>query len=226
MANLEPGKAITVRLRTVETLRYERGVYRLTFPLVVGPRYIPGGSVADAAQVILTRDARTTTGNFFLDDEVLAAAGTRSGHDVEISVTIDAGVPLTKLESPSHRTIVRKTTASGAAVRLADDDAIPNKDFLLRWSVASERPALGLLAHRDGLDGFFTLLVQPKGDVGGDAEGDHVRRRHLGEHGRDPARGVEEVRREGAPRARPARYVQSDPVRGRQRGLCYGPAPQ
>ena len=31
--------------------------------------------VADAAHVILTRPARTTTGNFFIDDEVLAEAG-------------------------------------------------------------------------------------------------------------------------------------------------------
>jgi len=31
--------------------------------------------VADAAQVILTRDSRACTGNFFLDDEVLAARG-------------------------------------------------------------------------------------------------------------------------------------------------------
>ncbi len=31
--------------------------------------------VADAAHHILTRPARTTTGNFFIDDEVLAEAG-------------------------------------------------------------------------------------------------------------------------------------------------------
>jgi citronellol/citronellal dehydrogenase len=31
--------------------------------------------VADAAWQILTRDSRSTTGNFFVDDEVLAAAG-------------------------------------------------------------------------------------------------------------------------------------------------------
>ncbi|HVT61747.1 MAG TPA: NAD(P)-dependent oxidoreductase [Thermoanaerobaculia bacterium] len=31
--------------------------------------------VADAAHAILTRDSRTTTGNFFIDEEVLAAAG-------------------------------------------------------------------------------------------------------------------------------------------------------
>ena len=150
VANLEPGKTISVRLRTVETLRYERGVYRLAFPLVVGPRYIPGGSVADP----------TTINPPVLRPE------TRSGHDVEVAVTIDAGVPVTNIQSPSHKTVVNATGTRGANVRLAGDDAIPNKDFLLRWSVASERPALGLLAHRDGIDGFFTLLVQPKGEVG------------------------------------------------------------
>ena len=31
--------------------------------------------MADAAHAILTRDARTTTGNFFIDDDVLREAG-------------------------------------------------------------------------------------------------------------------------------------------------------
>ena len=31
--------------------------------------------MADAAHAILSRDARTTTGRFFIDDEVLAEAG-------------------------------------------------------------------------------------------------------------------------------------------------------
>jgi citronellol/citronellal dehydrogenase len=31
--------------------------------------------VADAAHAILTRDSRTCTGNFFIDDEVLAQEG-------------------------------------------------------------------------------------------------------------------------------------------------------
>ena len=31
--------------------------------------------MADAAHIILTRNSRTSTGNFFVDDEVLAAEG-------------------------------------------------------------------------------------------------------------------------------------------------------
>ena len=33
--------------------------------------------MADAAYAVLNRDARTCTGNFFIDDEVLAAEGVR-----------------------------------------------------------------------------------------------------------------------------------------------------
>jgi Ca-activated chloride channel homolog len=150
VANLEPGKPITVRLRTVETLRYERGTYRLTFPLVVGPKYVPGGmAVQDAARI----------------NPPVLRPGMRSGHDVSIEVSLDAGVPISNLRSPSHKIVSEARSISRALVRLADGDAIPNKDFLLRWTVSSERPAVGYLAHRDGLDGFFTLLVQPKGEV-------------------------------------------------------------
>src|SRR5262245_28890720 len=150
VANLEPGKEITVRLRTVETLKYERGIYRLAFPLVVGPRYVPGGGrVADAARIT----------------PPVLPPRTRSGHDVSIEVSLDAGVPISSLTSPSHKVVSEARSLSRAFVRLADGDAIPNKDFLLRWSVSQEKPAVGVLAHKDGLDGFFTLLVQPKGEI-------------------------------------------------------------
>jgi Ca-activated chloride channel family protein len=150
VANLLPGEPIVVRLRTVETLAYERGTYRLTFPLVVGPRYVPGGGrVPDAAKVL----------------PPALKPDTRSGHDVEIAVSLDAGVPVGTIESPSHRIGVVRSDARRATVVLADADTIPNKDFLLRWSVASDDPAVGVLVHRDGVDGFFAFLVQPKAEV-------------------------------------------------------------
>jgi citronellol/citronellal dehydrogenase len=46
--------------------------------------------VADAAHVILTRDGKTTNGNFFIDDEVLASAGVTdlSGYAVDPSAPL------------------------------------------------------------------------------------------------------------------------------------------
>jgi Ca-activated chloride channel family protein len=165
IANLEPGREIRVRLRTVETLRYDAGVYRFTFPLVVGPRYIPGGGTPPGA----TATGRALPAGRVRDADRITPPvlkpGYRSGHDVEIAVSLDAGVPIVNLASPSHRILAKSPSRSIARVSLAPDDAIPNKDFMLRWNVSSERPAVGFLAHREGGDGFFTLLVQPKGEV-------------------------------------------------------------
>jgi Ca-activated chloride channel family protein len=169
VANLEPGAEIVVRLRTVEVVPYEAGVYRYTFPLVVGPRYVPGGAATMNA-------AGTATGPVGSTPAVpdapaitppVLAPGFRSGHDVDIVVALDAGVPVRSLTSPSHR--VASTVDGGRGrTRLLDGDRIPNKDFILEWNVASNEPALGLLAHREGVDGFFTLLVQPKGAIEAD----------------------------------------------------------
>ena len=42
VANIMPGEQIKITISYVETLKYEDGSYEFVFPMVVGPRYIPG----------------------------------------------------------------------------------------------------------------------------------------------------------------------------------------
>src|SRR5829696_5122357 len=42
VANVMPGESVTVTISYVETLKYEAGTYEFVFPMVVGPRYVPG----------------------------------------------------------------------------------------------------------------------------------------------------------------------------------------
>src|SRR4029077_5465131 len=49
VANILPGEQIKITISYVETLKYENGAYEFVFPMVVGPRYIPGA--ATGAQV-------------------------------------------------------------------------------------------------------------------------------------------------------------------------------
>jgi len=49
-------------------------------------------------------------------------------------------------------------------VRLSSEDSIPNRDFVLRWSVAGAETQFGVLAHR-GTGGFLTLMMQPPLDL-------------------------------------------------------------
>ncbi|MEE9295256.1 MAG: VIT domain-containing protein, partial [Phycisphaerae bacterium] len=48
VANIEPGVEVVIELSYVETLKYEEGEFEFVFPMVVGPRYIPGGGSAEA----------------------------------------------------------------------------------------------------------------------------------------------------------------------------------
>src|SRR5689334_1959913 len=42
VANIQPGERVTITISYVETLKYQDGAYEFVFPMVVGPRYIPG----------------------------------------------------------------------------------------------------------------------------------------------------------------------------------------
>src|SRR6202158_1297921 len=44
VANILPGEQIKITISYVETLKYEDGAYEFVFPMVVGPRYVPGAS--------------------------------------------------------------------------------------------------------------------------------------------------------------------------------------
>ena len=156
-----PGHEVRVRLRTVEILEYTRGVYEFVFPLVVGERYVPGESLEpypDAQTSHAQPDAHRI-------DPPKLPEGYRSGHDVSIEVVLDAGVPVATVRCPNHRMDSTRETPSRMNLRLAPDDSIPNRDFVLRWDVSSEQPAVGILTHRESVDGFFALLVQPKGEI-------------------------------------------------------------
>ncbi|HEY9231264.1 MAG TPA: VIT domain-containing protein, partial [Blastocatellia bacterium] len=49
VANIMPGERIIVTISYVETLKYQDGAYEFVFPMVVGPRYIPGAPVGKQA---------------------------------------------------------------------------------------------------------------------------------------------------------------------------------
>lgn len=143
VANLEPHATIEVTLRYVERLAYEDGGYEVVFPMVAGPRY--GG------------DPRVTAPSL--------PPGTRSSHDIGLDATIDAGVPIADVGSPSHRVVIARPSPSRAEVHLAPGDTVPNKDFVLRYRVAGRAPAFGALAYKDGDTGSFLLIAQPPAEA-------------------------------------------------------------
>lgn len=159
VANILPGEKIKITISYVETLKYEAGTYEFSFPMVVGPRYMPGtatgqqgsGSSPDTTQV---PDASRVSPK-------PVAEGMRAGHDVSLDIMLDAGVPIDGIKGESHDIELERLSAHSAHVRLKSSSMIPNKDFVLRYDVAGKSIQDALLAHRSDKGGYFTLILQP-----------------------------------------------------------------
>jgi Ca-activated chloride channel family protein len=163
VGNIPAGDKIEVELTYVEALPYEAGVSSFVFPTVVGPRYIPGAPLPRPDQEKNARcpDTDRVPDASKISPPVLAKNET-SAHRIDLELTVDPGVPISKLSSPSHQLLVERPSDEKAIVRLAATDRFPNKDFILRVDLRSKRPAVAVLAHRvPGKDGYFTLAVQP-----------------------------------------------------------------
>jgi Ca-activated chloride channel family protein len=159
VANIMPGAKVKIVISYVEALKYEDGSYEFVFPMVVGPRYIPGaptrrGAAGRSPDTTVVPDASRIT-------PPVAPKGFRAGHDISIEVAIDAGVPIEQIKSTLHEVEVDRLTPHNSVVRLKDKSAIPNKDFILRCDVSGRKVEDGLLVHRSDRGGFFTLMLQP-----------------------------------------------------------------
>ncbi len=152
VANVMPGDDLRVRISFVQRLKYKGGAYEWAFPTVVGPRYAASGGYAQTGQRGVGVAANVTP--------PIAPPPTRSGHDLSLSVGIDAGVPITSIRSELHPIDVRKNGAR-ATVKLKDENTLPNRDFILRYAVAGGEIQSGVLLQRDGKGGYFSLVMQP-----------------------------------------------------------------
>ena len=164
VANILAGEQVTVTISYVEALRYEAGSYEFVFPMVVGPRYIPGqptgyqgsGWAPDTNRV---PDASRIT-------PWVAAKGTRAGHDISVEIALDAGVPIQEMRSKTHEIDIDREGPSRATVRLRDEATIPNKDFILKYDVAGAQVADAILStpapgRSKPTGGYFTMILQP-----------------------------------------------------------------
>ncbi|MGB2781115.1 MAG: VWA domain-containing protein, partial [Phycisphaerae bacterium] len=191
VGNIQPGQEVRIEISYVDVLEYDMGVYQFHFPMVVGPRYIPGGAVSkippvpeelqgkvgqlDKTKVEEGPKEPTGTGWSPDTDRVPDASritppvlkpGYRTGHDVSLSVWVDAGVPIRDIQVPNHKAkVVRAEGESELEATLEPADSIPNKDFVLRYAVVGAKPEMAVLAHTDAAgEGYFMLMVQPRED--------------------------------------------------------------
>ncbi len=141
VGNINPGAEVDVRLHYFEEAAYDHGTYELAFPTTVGPRYNPA-SVTDAARIS-------------------PQYAKRSGATLGISVRLDAGVEIERVESPFHDVDVAHPSETRADVKLKNHDEVPNRDFVLRWRLVAQSCRTAVFAYK----GYLSMFLEPRHDV-------------------------------------------------------------
>ncbi|MFQ5608919.1 MAG: VIT and VWA domain-containing protein [Woeseiaceae bacterium] len=157
VANIEPGKSIDIDIKYFHTLTYNDGWYSFVFPTVVGPRFNPPGTENPIhAQPRGTQPAGNGATVTYLRPEE------RSGHDLSIAVTVNAGVPIEELRS-THAIDSSRPQREKAVVSLTNKTTVPNRDFILDFKVAGDRIRSNLLTHVEPSSGqgYFTMMLYP-----------------------------------------------------------------
>ncbi|MEM6734012.1 MAG: VIT domain-containing protein, partial [Myxococcota bacterium] len=160
VANIVPGEKINVVISYLQTLTYDDGQYEYVFPMVVGPRFMPGTPTGKQGRG-WSPDTNRVPDASRISPPILGG-GLRSGHDISLELVAQAGIPIRGWDVPTHRVEETPTYDGSLKLKLSDADSIPNRDFVLRYAVDGKLPQATLLTHANGKrGGFFSLVIQP-----------------------------------------------------------------
>ena len=149
LANIMPQDQVEIELRYTELLVPTDGTYEVVYPTVVGPRY-----------------SSQTEGNAPKDDGFVKNPylhqGSKPTSTLHISARVSSAVPIQDLNCTSHQITPIWQSSTVAQVTLDDADPFQgNRDFVLRYSLAGNQIASGLLLLQGVDENFFLYMAQP-----------------------------------------------------------------
>lgn len=149
VANIMPGDRIEVELRYTELLVPAEGIYEFVYPTVVMPRYEgPRGGLAE-------RKSK-------LPPMIHPAAGDGPGMEFDLSLRLQAGMPVTEAASPSHQILIEQPADNRLQVRLDEAERrSANRDFVFRYALQGREIETGFLVYQGERENYFLLMLQP-----------------------------------------------------------------
>jgi len=148
LANIMPQEQVEIELRYTELLIPTENVYEFVFPTVVGPRYAS------------PENSNKKTDGFV--ETPYQRQGEKPASELHITTRIAAGLPIYDVSSPSHKVFPQWQSNGAAQLQLDDSDPFQgNRDFVVRYRLAGEQIASGLLLFQGADENFFLYMAQP-----------------------------------------------------------------
>ena len=169
IANIAAKEQITVTLTYYQHIDFKNDMFSLRFPMNITPRYQPNRASSQ----------QSLEGSMA---EQLAFAGSKNNkQNIQLSITLNAGIPLATIKSPSHsiqtfpvlssetnkalnneRQGVNSAVTRPISVKLSKGQALMNKDFILQWrATSSATPQLAVFKEEINQETYALAMVLP-----------------------------------------------------------------
>ncbi len=160
VANVGPGDEVMVAIEYQETVRFAGGAFEIRFPMVVGPRYVPGAGSRGGGTSAVIDDATRITPTVTAEEKIRV-------NPVRLSVDLDPGLRLARIVSPSHAVDIVAGEGRAMLVTLADEEVYADRDFVLTWEpeVGAVPEAAVFVEEFEGEAYVVLMVVPPRPEV-------------------------------------------------------------
>ena len=173
VANIAPGEEIEVEIEFQQVVALSDAVFSLRFPMVVGPRYIPGNvsvqnAQEDGVQFGGTGWAMDT--NKVVDASRITPPVALKSQDnlnpVRLMVELAAGFSVAEVQSLYHGITVKDEENDVKSIRF-DGEVKADRDFVLEWkAVKQEDPQAALFGESHEGDSYLLMMLNaPEIDI-------------------------------------------------------------
>ncbi|MDX1519969.1 MAG: marine proteobacterial sortase target protein, partial [Gammaproteobacteria bacterium] len=159
VANIAPGETVQVEIRYQNIVQYDSGKFHLRFPMVVGPRYIPGNTVIEGyAGTGWSKNTDQVDDASRITPPVLHPELGQI-NPVSICVQLHTGFPLESISSTYHGIRIEQTGNARYEVVLENGITPANRDFQLVWQPEPAHLPRAALFSEDRVPFRYAMLM-------------------------------------------------------------------
>jgi Ca-activated chloride channel family protein len=158
VANVAPGELVVVEIEYLEDIRYENGRFSIRFPMTLTPRYISGQALPDKVGNGWSGDTDRVPDASLITPPMVSRS---RGHNIKLTVNVNAGVPLEIIASRYHPVSVAEEDGR-YTVTLGGNKVPMDHDFELVWQpVSSAAPRAMAFTETVAGRPHHLLMVMP-----------------------------------------------------------------